>query len=119
MKLEFVSDDTTTLCVRLVGDVTQDAYGPNSEPLSDAYGVEVYQRAVLMHLGAAGFIDSRGVGWMLICHKRFRDAGGILVLHSMSAEVAQVLKVLRMDLVMDLAEDETSARAKAIATTDA
>lgn len=119
MQLILVSDDTTTLCVRLTGDVTQDAYGPNREPLSDAYGADVYQRAVLMHFGGAGFIDSRGMGWLLSCHKRFRVAGGILVLHSMTPEVAQVFKILRMDLVMDLAEDETSARAKAIATTDA
>jgi len=119
MQLEFVSDDSVTLSLRLIGDVTQDAYGPSSEPLSDAYGADVYQRAVLIHLGEAGFIDSRGVGWLLVCHKRVREAGGILVLHSMTPEVAQVLKILRMDLVMDLADDETSARAKAIATTDA
>jgi anti-anti-sigma factor len=119
MQLEFVSDDSVTLSLRLIGDVTQNAYGPNSEPLSDAYGPDVYQRAVLVHLGEAGFIDSRGVGWLLVCHKRFREVGGILVLHSMTPEVAQVLKILRMDLVMDLADDETSARAKAIATTDA
>lgn len=118
MHLEFVSDDTTTLCVRVIGDVTQDAYGPNNEPLSEAYGADVYQRAVLVHLGSSHFIDSRGVGWLLKCHKRFREVGGIMVLHSMTPEVAQVMKILRMDLVMDLAEDEDSARAKAIATTD-
>jgi anti-anti-sigma factor len=119
MQLEFVSEDDVTLCLRLSGNVTQDAYGPTNEPLSDTYGADVYQRAVLVHLGAATFIDSRGVGWLLNCHKRFREAGGILVLHSMTPEVAQVFKVLRMDLVMYLAEDETSARAKASATTDA
>lgn len=119
MRLENVSEDTTTLCVRVIGDVTQDAYGPNSEPLAEAHGHDVYQRAVLLSLGETRFIDSRGVGWLLKCHKRFREAGGILVLHSMTPEVTQVLKILRMDLVMDLAKDEASARVKATATTDA
>ena len=119
MKLEFDSDDGTMLSVRVNGDITQDAYGPNSEPLADAFGSEVYQRAVLVHLGEAGFIDSRGVGWLLKCHKRFREAGGIIVLHSMTPEVNQVFKILRMDLCLDLAKDEATARAKATATTDA
>jgi len=119
MQLEKVSEDATILCVRIVGDVTQNAYGPSDEPLADNLGRDLYQRAVLLDLSACPFIDSRGVGWLLKCHKLFRAAGGVLVLHSMTVEVGQVLKVLRMDLVMDLATDESSARAKATSTTSA
>ncbi len=119
MLLELVSEDATILSLRVIGDVTQDAYGPSTEPLAEAYGDDVYQRAVLLNLDHVRFIDSRGVGWLLTCHKRFRDAGGVIVIHSMKAEVAQVLKVLRMDLVLDLAQDEATARVKATATTDA
>lgn len=115
MRVELVSQDSLLVCVKLLGKVTQNAFGAQDEPLRSQFGPDVYRQGVLVDLSGSEFLDSRGVGWMLKCHKRFREAGGIFVLHSIPPVIREVLDVLRMDLVFDLADDEQAARAKASA----
>ena len=69
----------------------------------------VYQKRLLLNLQAVDSIDSSGVGWLLTCHRRFRTAGGTLVLHSLSPFVRDVLKILNMQLVLNLAENDAEA----------
>jgi anti-anti-sigma factor len=58
-----------------------------------------------------GAIDSSGVNWLLQRRSRFRQEGGRLVLHSLPPTIENVLKMLRMQRVLEIAEDEASALA--------
>jgi anti-anti-sigma regulatory factor len=51
------------------------------------------------------------MGWLLLCNKRFREADGRLVIHSVPPVVLDVMKVMRLDRVLKLAEDEVAALA--------
>jgi anti-anti-sigma factor len=48
-------------------------------------------------------LDSSGIGWLLTCQKRFREAGGELVLHSLSPISRNVIRVLNMHSVFKMA----------------
>lgn len=73
-------------------------------------GEAIYSRKVLLGLAKCHYVDSMGVGWLLEIHRKFCDHGGMLVIHSASATVMQILKLMRMDLVLRLAADEVQAR---------
>ena len=109
MQLSLQSDDSGIVQVQVTGKVTQKHINPFSEPLSDLLGPDVYSRKVLLDMRGVDFLDSSGIGWLLVCHKRFREAGGKLVLHSPSPLARNVLKVLNMQLVFKVADDEDEA----------
>ena len=71
----------------------------------------MYGKKLLLNLAQTDFVDSAGVSWLLVCHKRCREAGGQLVIHSLTPMVRQVLGVLRLDQVFQLADDPARARA--------
>jgi hypothetical protein len=54
------------------------------------------------------------VSWLIINHKRFREGGGMLVLHSVPPLVDQVFRLLKMYLVLNIQPDEAAARAAAL-----
>ena len=80
-----------------------------ADPLSGHLGAEGYQGVVLVDLSGVTTLDSSGVGWLLQCQKRFRTAGGAFVLHSLSPFVQQLFDVLKMHLVLTIANDESAA----------
>ena len=73
-----------------------------------------YRQKVLLDLENTTFIDSSGISWLMICHKHFVQAGGKVVYHSAPPLVQQTLKLLRLNLVLNLADDEDAARAMAL-----
>ena len=54
-------------------------------------------------------LDSSGISWLLVCNKRFRQAGGQIVLHSLSDVALNVLKVLNLQTVLQLASTREDA----------
>jgi anti-sigma B factor antagonist len=112
MQLKFHLDGEC-ISVSTVGKITQNDFGQGIEPLAQLLGPDVYQRTVLLNLAESDYIDSSGVGWLLSSHKRFREAGGSLVIHSLSPMVSQILRVLKMEQVLQVAPDASSARALA------
>ena len=102
MKLSLASDDGTRACVAVTGEVTQRDFGPLREPLAELLGPTAYTRNVQLDLSDASYIDSGGVGWLLTCHKRVRQAGGKLTLHAPHPIVANVLKVLKLEKVFEI-----------------
>ncbi len=108
MRLKVESRDDDFYSVVVVGDVTQNAFGGDVEPLAQALGEDVYKSRLLLGLQEATYMDSRGVGWLLRCHRRFRQSGGVFVVHSIPANIQEVLDVLHLDGILILAEDETS-----------
>ena len=57
------------------------------------------------------FIDSSGIGWLMVSHKRFLGAGGRLVLHSVPPMIAQVLRLLNLHTILAIEPDLAAARA--------
>lgn len=102
MKLSVASDDGQRVCVAITGQVTQRDLGPLDEPLVELLGHGAYARQVRLDLSDTNFMDSSGVGWLLACHKRMRQAGGKLTLHAPHPVVANVLRVLKLEKVLEI-----------------
>src|SRR5947209_14929389 len=110
MKLSIVSDEGALVRVECEGTITMAQVQLGLEPLESLLGKDVFARRVLFDLTKTSYIDSSGVSWMLVCHKEFHDHNGRIVFHSAPATVRQTLDLLRMDLVLHLAANESDAR---------
>ena len=106
-------------CAEENGVVTADVEGrvahgeidPMKEPIKAQMGEDVYRKKLLINLSRTEYMDSAGISWLLVCHKRVREAGGKMVIHSVPPMIRQVFEVLRMNHVFQLADDATAARA--------
>jgi anti-anti-sigma factor len=66
-------------------------------------------RAIVLHLGEVGFIDSSGLGAMVRAHTSTRQAHGDLKLCNVSEFVQRVLEMSRLTMVFDTHESEEKA----------
>lgn len=118
MQLAITSRENDVTEVELAGRVTQRDVSPLDDPLGDLLGARGYGQRVLLSMRDVEFLDSSGVGYLLACQKRFRQAGGTLILHSVSPIAASVLKVLNLHQVFKIATDASSARQLAAGDSD-
>ena len=109
MVLTLAAQDAQLVRVKSSGPITQQSLAGNSEPFRELLGEGAYGKRVLLDLSASDYIDSSGVGMLVGSHKRFKQAGGVLVFHSVGALAMKVLKMLRMDLLLHLATTEAEA----------
>lgn len=110
MEMTLLSDKDGICRYKISGSVTQKDLRKFEDPF-EADGAKAYAKKILFDMSDTEFLDSSGISWLLVCHKRCREAGGQLVLHSLPQMVNNVLMVVRMNLVFDLAENEKSALA--------
>jgi anti-anti-sigma factor len=110
MKVTLRSTDNDVVSLQCEGKITQADFQPGADVLLQAAGEEVYHRRALLDLGRCESLDSCGIGWLVTCHKRFKTAGGRLVLHSVPQPILQVLQVHRLDPIFFLAGNEDGAR---------
>ena len=110
MELSLVADDENVLHVQVKGRIVRSEV-ESSDPLRDVPGGEDYTRRLVLNLSDVEYIDSSGVGWLLARHKRYREAGGELVIHSLSPMVLDMIRMLQLDSVLRLADDEITALA--------
>jgi anti-anti-sigma factor len=96
--------------IQVGGPITQAHVSPTQEPLAAALGTGAYAHRVLLDLSHAEHVDSSGVNWLLTLHRRTKEHGGRLVLHSLPPLVDNVLKVLRMNQVFEIAPNKEQAR---------
>jgi anti-anti-sigma factor len=110
MKLVVVSNEPNYLKVALKGDIHASSVEP-AEPdkLNELLGEGWPARKVLMDLGAIAMAGSAAIGWMLAINRRFKQAGGRLVIHSMRPDVAKSFKLLKVDTVLEIFPDEKGA----------
>lgn len=54
-------------------------------------------------------VDSAGMSWLVVQHKRFCDAGGKLVIFAVPFTIMESLKVMRLDQVLNVAKNESDA----------
>jgi len=114
MQLSLLSDDGEVIHFQCEGDITLSDFQEGKDPFQDLLGPAGFGRKVLLNLQKTTYIDSSGIGWLIVHHKHFRQAGGRLVLHSVPARVNEVFQTLRLSLVLNIAEDEQAARARAL-----
>jgi anti-anti-sigma factor len=108
MELSVQSRSDGLIRLAVVGRVTMREVG-GPDPLRAVAGEQVYSERILLNLQLVDFLDSSGVGWLLNCHIRCREAGGALVLHTIHPLALKVLTTLRMHNVLTLAENEDDA----------
>ncbi len=109
-----VASQGPPLQLRLDGTLTMMETEEAERQLEEALVPAGYRQKVLLDLENATFIDSSGISWLMICHKHFVQAGGKVVFHSPPPLVEQTLKLLRLNLVLNLAADEDAAQAAAL-----
>jgi stage II sporulation protein AA (anti-sigma F factor antagonist) len=109
MQLTLSKSDNDVACVQCEGSISQDGFKPGMDPIEELLGADCYKRIVLMNLDRTHYIDSSGVGWLMGRNKQFRQSGGRLIIHSVPPIVSQVLQLLRMGMVLELAPDEATA----------
>ena len=94
MKLTVVAIEADVIRIQNEGEITQTDLRAGTDLIRSLLGLDCYARKVLLNLEKTPYIDSAGVGWMVMCHKRFKEEGGRLVLHSISPMVDQILRLL-------------------------
>ncbi|MGI6419971.1 MAG: STAS domain-containing protein [Thermoguttaceae bacterium] len=109
MELNVLSDDGPILHVGVQGAVSMAALAEQSELLAELLKDRGYKTAVLLNLANAEQIDSAGMSWLVVQHKRFCDAGGQFVIHSVPYTVMETFKVMRLDRVLNLAANQAEA----------
>lgn len=104
-----IKDISADKILARVGDLSFPSAIGSDEPITTALGEHAYQQRVLLDMGDVEMLDSSAVGWLLKCNKAFRDAGGQLVIHTVRPAARNVLKVLRVDQVLNVADSEAEA----------
>jgi anti-sigma B factor antagonist len=113
MKLSLGKSDGDNVRVLVSGKITQHDFGPVQEPLEALVGPGVYARQIELDMSDATYMDSSGVGWLLTCHKRVREAGGRLTVAKVQPIIANMLRLLKLSRIfgLDGPTDETTPEA--------
>ena len=113
MKLNMISIEKDGIIrVATDGNITSadfDSSGKN--PLEGLLGQTWYTNRVLLNMDRTDYIDSSAIGWLISCHKQFKEGGGPLVVHNIQPSVKQILDVLKISKVVPLCASEADARA--------
>jgi len=109
MELKLISEEGGVARVSATGKIQQRKLSRDSDLLAQTVGEGTYRKKVILGFEDVDFIDSSGIGYLLVCHKRFREEGGRLVLHSLPPLVLSVIKISQVDRVLEIAENEAAA----------
>ena len=107
--LKVLSDDDNLLQLELAEQTLRADVVWDRDPMTPLLGERGYTRAALLSLADTAYVSSSGLALLLVWHKRFREAGGKLVYHSIRSQVMETLLILRMERVLNLAQDLRSA----------
>ena|SRR5262245_58816720 len=112
MRLTLLSHSDQLTRLECEGEVTQFQFIPGQDPLQEVLGPNIFRRSTLLCLDKTTYVDSSGVSWLLSSHKQFERSGGKLVLHSIPPTVLQVLRLLKLTSLLNIAADEAEALQK-------
>jgi anti-sigma B factor antagonist len=104
MKLSIAQTAGDEVCVALAGRVTQREISPLEDPLIELLGPGGYGKVVRLDMSGADYLDSSGVGWLLLCNKRMKQAGGRLLIERPHPIVQNVFRVLKLEKVLELTD---------------
>ena len=114
LQVAVVTDESGYLHLAFVGELGFSTLLTRSEPLDEFLGPDGYARRVLLNFAQIKQLDTSGVSWLITCHKRFLEKGGMLILHSIPPFVNQIIRLLRLDRLLHICRDLPSARALAL-----
>jgi anti-anti-sigma factor len=109
MQLSIISLDGGVFRVKSEGDISLIDQVRSNNPMEKLLGAGCFGRTILLSLEKSSYIDSSGVSWLIKCHKLCQAEGGKLIIHSIPPTVMGILKLLRMEQVLILTEDEQAA----------
>jgi anti-anti-sigma regulatory factor len=109
MKLNVLPSEDGITRLRSEGDITLFEVQGCPNPLEGVVGPDVFRRKVLLSLEQSCFVDSAGVGWLVLAHKKFTEAGGLLVVHSLPPLVNHAFRLLQVGSIIHVAMDEAAA----------
>ena len=110
-----------TGCVRIAAEgriTAQDLMGiPGTEPVAPGSNNPLYgllgptwaDNQIVLDFAQVTWVDSAALGWLMTCNKQCRNAGGALALHSVQPAIRQLMDLLKITKVLNVAEDESSA----------
>jgi anti-anti-sigma factor len=108
--LNILAEEEGCLHVEYVGSLDATALPEGSDLLGKSLGREVYSRRVLLNCEKVEYLDTSGITWLIDCQKRFIQAGGLLVLHSMPPRAYQLVKLLHLERLFHIQPDYPAAR---------
>lgn len=73
--------------------------------------IEAGNKKVLFDLKGVNYVDSAGLGTLLSASSKIKNAGGVLVICSLSEQVAKLLKTTKVESVFRIQPDEAAALA--------
>ena len=109
MQLSVRSDNGPVLHVDVSGRINMAVLAEQQEALSELLEGSGYSQSVLLNMTGVELVDSAGMSWLVVQHKRFCDAGGQFAIHSVPFTITETLKVMRLDQVLNVANDEPDA----------
>jgi anti-anti-sigma factor len=112
MKMSVVSIDKDGIVrIRADGPITSaDMMSDGKNPLEGLVGANWNSMRILLDLVKVNYIDSSAVGWLINTHKELKANGGRIVVHSIQPAVMQVLRLLKIEKVVAMAENESTGR---------
>jgi anti-anti-sigma factor len=88
-----------------------DAHVDSTNAFESLLGANWPASRVMLDFSPCTMIDSATIGWLVTSNRQFKNAGGKLVLYSLSPRVRQVLELLKLERLLHLAANEPAARA--------
>jgi anti-anti-sigma factor len=113
MNLRLLAREDGLVRLAVEGDVTQWQPRGAGSPLDQVLAPEDFRRAVLLDLSQAGHLDSSGISWLVASHQKCLKAGGRLILYAPAPQIKNIIDLVRLDEVLLVAADESTARALA------
>lgn len=74
--------------------------------------IEQGARRIAVNLAGVSYIDSSGIGSLVRALTQVKKAGGRCIFFSPTKPVSQLIHMVRLDSVLDIAEDEATALAR-------
>jgi len=111
LEVQVVSQEGNLVRMQAAGRLVHGTLAESPDPIGTLLGKDTFSRTVLLSLAQVTFIDSSGIGWLLGCRRRFREGGGKFVIHSVPPVVLDIMRVMKLEHVLRLAEDEDAALA--------
>lgn len=109
MKFSVAEDLGDVVKVSINGCLTQADIAPPHDPFPQVLGPDAFTRKVALDMRDSNYLDSMCIGWLLSTHKRFRENSGKLVLHSLQPLATNVIQLLHLTGVFNIASDADKA----------
>ena len=110
MELDFNKDETGLLFLRPKGRLDMNEGDIKWETMTNHCKEHAdLTKGIIVDLQYVDFVSSSGFSWLLIQHKRFKEAGSRLVLTNISTRVMQTIKVMSLDKTFTITRNELEA----------